>query len=244
MARCLWVVVAMAVLLPLSSAQTLVGNATQVTDLCDAQFCLAGSPAACGGLCFLTAASDDTSFCTAACQASWYNPRVALCLSNQAVGTYVNEKISDLYTMCNAGKIAAAKLAAATAKFNALFPCTSTLTSAQFDPLGMATCPTTATAICPATCSSALALLPKACKATVDADATWAAAVKACTTATLTPATLTPTPSGLTPTGLEILGLSPTAAPADTGSGASIQAAIASPLVVVLLVSGLLHVLA
>lgn len=64
MARCLWVVVALAVLLPLSSAQTLVGNSTQVTDLCDAQFCLAGSPAACGGLCFLTAASDDTTVST------------------------------------------------------------------------------------------------------------------------------------------------------------------------------------
>jgi len=64
MARCLWVAVTLAVLLPLCSAQTLVGNATQVTNLCDTQFCLADSPASCGGICFLTAAADDTSVST------------------------------------------------------------------------------------------------------------------------------------------------------------------------------------
>lgn len=61
MARCLWVALALAVLLPLSSAQSLVGNATQVTKLCDTQFCLADSPTSCGGVCFLTAAADDAT---------------------------------------------------------------------------------------------------------------------------------------------------------------------------------------
>lgn len=247
MARCLWAVVALAVLVPLSSAQTLVGNATQVTNLCDAQFCLADSPTSCGGLCFLTAASDDTSFCTAACQASWYNPTVELCLSAQAVGTYVNEKISMMYAMCNAGKIAAAKLKAATAKYNALFPCTKGLTSATFNPLGMATCPTAATATCPTTCSAALGLLSATCLAQVNATAAWTPVVKSCTTSAIgTPvvAALAPsTVSGLTPTALETLGLAPSGSPA-AGSGASVQAAIAMPLVVVALVSALLHVLA
>ena len=47
-------VLALAVI-PLASA------ATQITNVCDAQFCLASSPAACGGQCFLTAASGDSS---------------------------------------------------------------------------------------------------------------------------------------------------------------------------------------
>ncbi len=42
--------------LPLASSAT-----TQITNVCDAQFCLASSPAACGGQCFLTAASGDSS---------------------------------------------------------------------------------------------------------------------------------------------------------------------------------------
>lgn len=47
-------VVALAVI-PFASA------ATQITNICDAQFCLASSPAACGGQCFLTAASGDSA---------------------------------------------------------------------------------------------------------------------------------------------------------------------------------------
>ena len=53
-------VVALAVIPPASAA-------TQITNVCDAQFCLASSPAACGGQCFLTAASGDSSVRPSSC---------------------------------------------------------------------------------------------------------------------------------------------------------------------------------
>ena len=88
----------------------------------------------------------------------------------------VPQKITTLYTKCNAALIAAAKLKAATTKYNTLFPCTTLLTAATFDPEGLDTCSTVSGATCPTTCASALLLLPTSCLAQVKANVTWCGA--------------------------------------------------------------------
>jgi len=245
MARCHWLALALAVLLALSSAET---ATTQVTNLCDAQFCLASSPASCGGNCFLTAAQGDKSFCSTKCQASWYNPTVKACLSQQAVGTFINDQITALYNVCNAATIAAAKLNASTTEFHSLFPCTKNLTSAQFDPEGLATCNLKTNATCGDTCQSALSALPASCEKQVAKNSTWTGIVTACTAAAPAPISstgaLAPGAAGLTPSSLAGLGLSPTGSPSSSGAQPNLQAAIATPMLVVALISGLLYLIA
>lgn len=142
-------------------------NINVPTNLCTKEFCLAAVPAACGGNCILTPFNNVTQYCSLRCISTWDSATVQGCLANKAAGTYIQQKLTAISNICNAGAIAAARRKAALAKYNKLFPCTKTVNATTVFGLDSCLTGTNATATnCPQACSASLLAVPPACRVT------------------------------------------------------------------------------